>query len=325
MAFPTDIPSLNDPTASNKLSNPSHSQLHQDVNTNLEAGLTKLGTGATTPTTGAVLVGDGAGTSAWDTSPANITLDTPTLNTPDLNGTELILDADADTSITADTDDQIDIKLAGSDDFRFTANTFTALSGSAIATNTIAETTAASGVTIDGVLLKDNKMNGSYITDSTVSNTQLATGVAVQLASTNYSAVATGTTTIPKDDTIPQITEGTEFMTQTITPISATNILVIEICIYLSLSIVDFAAAALFQDSTANALAVGDTYFDTAGSAIVLNYKHRMVAGTTSATTFRVRAGGGNASTITFNGVSGVRRFGATTKSSIVITEYKAA
>ena len=34
----------------------------------------------------------------------------------DLNGTELILDADADTSITADTDDQIDIRIAGVDD-----------------------------------------------------------------------------------------------------------------------------------------------------------------------------------------------------------------
>jgi hypothetical protein len=33
----------------------------------------------------------------------------------DINGTELILDADADTSITADTDDQIDIKVGGSD------------------------------------------------------------------------------------------------------------------------------------------------------------------------------------------------------------------
>jgi hypothetical protein len=33
----------------------------------------------------------------------------------DLNGTELILDADADTSITADTDDQIDIKIGGND------------------------------------------------------------------------------------------------------------------------------------------------------------------------------------------------------------------
>ena len=33
----------------------------------------------------------------------------------DLNGTELILDADGDTSITADTDDQIDVKVAGTD------------------------------------------------------------------------------------------------------------------------------------------------------------------------------------------------------------------
>ena len=50
----------------------------------------------------------------------------------DLNGTELILDADGDTSITADTDDQIDIKIAGADDFRFTANNFEILSGSTI-------------------------------------------------------------------------------------------------------------------------------------------------------------------------------------------------
>jgi hypothetical protein len=32
-----------------------------------------------------------------------------------MNGTELILDADADTSITSDTDDQIDIKIGGTD------------------------------------------------------------------------------------------------------------------------------------------------------------------------------------------------------------------
>jgi hypothetical protein len=50
----------------------------------------------------------------------------------DLDGKELILDADADTSITADTDDQIDIRIAGADDFQFTANTFTAQSGSSV-------------------------------------------------------------------------------------------------------------------------------------------------------------------------------------------------
>ena len=32
-----------------------------------------------------------------------------------MNAGELILDADADTSITADTDDQVDIKVGGTD------------------------------------------------------------------------------------------------------------------------------------------------------------------------------------------------------------------
>ena len=44
---------------------------------------------------------------------ANANLEMP--NTLDMNGKELILDADADTSITADTDDQVDIKVGGSD------------------------------------------------------------------------------------------------------------------------------------------------------------------------------------------------------------------
>ena len=53
----------------------------------------------------------------------------------DLNGEELILDADADTTITADTDDQIDIKIAGADDFQFTANKFLVQTGSVIDVN----------------------------------------------------------------------------------------------------------------------------------------------------------------------------------------------
>ena len=40
----------------------------------------------------------------------------------DLNGTELILDADGDTSITADTDDQIDIKIANADHVKLTSS-----------------------------------------------------------------------------------------------------------------------------------------------------------------------------------------------------------
>jgi hypothetical protein len=66
----------------------------------------------------------------------------------DINGQELILDADADTSITADTDDQIDFKISGADDFRMTANTLSVLSGSTLNVDsgaTIANSGTATG------------------------------------------------------------------------------------------------------------------------------------------------------------------------------------
>ena len=85
----------------------------------------------------------------------------------DLNGTELILDADGDTSITADTDDQIDVKIAGADDFKFTANTFTANSGSSIVVpdggltfgSTAIASTAAELNILDGVTATAAELN----------------------------------------------------------------------------------------------------------------------------------------------------------------------
>lgn len=147
-------------------------------------------------------------------------------------------------------------------------------------------------------------------------------GSCVQTVYTNYSAAATGTTTIPLDDTIPQITEGTEFMTQAITPRSATNVLIIEVQALLNPSVAVNVIGALFQDSTANAIAANRTYQATNGGASILTLRQCVVAGTTSATTYRFRAGGSSASTITLNGGGGTREFGAITKSSIVIREY---
>jgi len=69
----------------------------------------------------------------------------------DLDGKELILDADADTTITADTDDQIDIRIAGADDFQFTANTFTAQSGSTIAAQALTATTGVFSSDVTGL------------------------------------------------------------------------------------------------------------------------------------------------------------------------------
>ncbi len=82
----------------------------------------------------------------------------------DLDGNELILDADADTSITADTDDQIDIKISGADDFQFTANTFTAQAGSTIAAQAFTATT----VTASGIVKTDDTTEATSTTDGSL-------------------------------------------------------------------------------------------------------------------------------------------------------------
>lgn len=73
----------------------------------------------------------------------------------DLDGYCLIMDADGNSSLCADTNDQIDIAINAADDFRITENTFTALGGSVLKSDIISETTADNGVVVDGVSLRD--------------------------------------------------------------------------------------------------------------------------------------------------------------------------
>lgn len=167
----------------------------------------------------------------------------------------------------------------------------------------------------------DNAALGS----SAVDYAKVATGFPVQIVDTMSSAVATGTTTIPFDDTIPQNTEGDEYMTLSITPKSATNKLVIRVTALLSNSAANRELiGALFQDSNANALAANCVFMATATGRCIVILEHEMTAGTTLSTTFKFRAGADAAGTTTFNGLSAGRLFGAITKSSMVITEYKA-
>ena len=86
--------------------------------------------------------------------------------TIDLDGAsdKLILDTDGDTTKSADTDDQIDIKIAGADDFQFTANTFTAQSGSTIAAQALTATT----VTASGIIKTDDTTEATSTTDGSL-------------------------------------------------------------------------------------------------------------------------------------------------------------
>tara|TARA_Y100001938_G_scaffold144756_1_gene220004 strand:+ start:474 stop:992 length:519 start_codon:yes stop_codon:yes gene_type:complete len=162
------------------------------------------------------------------------------------------------------------------------------------------------------------------------SNTDVLTpnfsGAIIQTVNTQTGAVDTGTTTMPQDDTIPQNTEGDEYMTLAITPTNASNKLKIDVVWHGSSGASSgIMVAGLFQDSTANALAAGSGgSHDAANDMQHIYFSHFMTAGTTSATTFKVRVGFSSAGTTTFNGVSSSRRLGGVFASSITIQEIVA-
>ena len=83
----------------------------------------------------------------------------------DVNGLSdgIILDADADTTISADTDDQIDIKIAGADDIKITANKFELLSGTSLDMDGLSTKVAAGDVIFQGGKTGNTTLtNGTY-------------------------------------------------------------------------------------------------------------------------------------------------------------------
>jgi hypothetical protein len=125
-------------------------------------------------------------------------------------------------------------------------------------------------------------------------------------------AVATGTTAIPDDDSIPQSGEGDEYIDVAITPTSAANLIETEahVCWTHSVSTVD-QAGAIFIDAAADAQA--SVQFRVAAGGVMSTPMHIrcvVLAGTTSAKTFNTRLGGDTGSTTTVNGAAGARKHG---------------
>jgi len=141
-----------------------------------------------------------------------------------------------------------------------------------------------------------------------------------QFLSTSSTAVFDSTVRMFLDDTIPINTEGTEFLTLAITPKSATSKLLIEFSSVVAVEAAsNYMLAALFQDSTVNALAAMAFRQD---KICVLRYV--MTSGTTSSTTFSIRVGPNATSSHLYTNAdnSGVRLLGGVSYSFLTITEY---
>lgn len=201
--------------------------------------------------------------------------------------------------------------------------------GAADAAQTWYSTTARTNVpvTVLGYFESTQTTAGTWAAAASaiVVNPTQRPGAVVQSVIGVYGSLATGTTSIPTDDTIPQNSEGDQYMSQAITPLSAANLLAITAAAQLgSSSASGFFGAALFQDSTADALAASAISVTSAGMAFRLGVDHTKVAAGTSSTSIKFRAGNSAAGTTTFNGVGGVAKYGGKLDSHIQIQEIMA-
>ena len=149
-------------------------------------------------------------------------------------------------------------------------------------------------------------------------------GSVVQSAYAEYTANSNITAVIPNDDTIPQNTEGSEIINLSITPRFVTSMILARfqtVCT-LAASAPGSVAAALFKDSTANALAATGTYVDLQDVRRTLILEFQDSPATTSAVAYKIRVGP-DAGTARLNGTSSTRRYGGTSRTTLVLQEIK--
>jgi hypothetical protein len=167
---------------------------------------------------------------------------------------------------------------------------------------------------------------------SGTNTTQLATTAFVQGAQavlqTTYAELTTtgtGTNTIPYDATIPQITEGNEILTCTITPKSSTSSLLIFVSTFIGevANNGNYPCAALFRDATVDAVSAMTDYAVNGNngiSACDINMICKIPSTATVSTTIRLRVGM-DIGTIRWNGAVSTQYYGTAQKTTITIME----
>jgi hypothetical protein len=133
--------------------------------------------------------------------------------------------------------------------------------------------------------------------------------VAAQDTIVNSTAnVVTCSGTIPYDNSIPDISEGTQILSGSFTPASASSVLEIEALCFASLSAAQNAAIALFKDTDASAIAAAWHRYDSGNMQAIL-LRHRMASWGTTPSTLQIR-GGGASGTLYVNGNASGTRLG---------------
>lgn len=149
--------------------------------------------------------------------------------------------------------------------------------------------------------------------------------VEVGRKSSSSSTYDSSTSVIPWDNTIPQITEGKEFLTISYTPKYADSFLVVSVSVALQdVTGGQYFVGCIYESGTANALAAGADYSVGSGGAGQFTLQTDPIAsGSILARTYTFRYGPHFSSTAYINGIFGGARFGGVSKTHLTVVEYR--
>lgn len=128
------------------------------------------------------------------------------------------------------------------------------------------------------------------------------------------------TTVTPFDDTIPQITEGSQVFSVDITPISSTSKLIIEFDGMVAVTTPGIVTFALHQGTDADAVAAR-SHFLSSTDPQSLSMRFVVTPNVLTSLTFSLRVGPSGVNTVRLNGTSTARRLGGASAATFRITE----
>lgn len=149
------------------------------------------------------------------------------------------------------------------------------------------------------------------------------TGSMTSLTYAEYATNADITAIIPLDDTIPQVTEGSQVFSQTAAASTATERINIRFRSQVACSISAWVSCALFIDGAANAVRAATVFIDTGSGGRELTLEYEYVPGNTTTHTYSIRVGPSAASTVRLNGSPTARLFGGASAATFKIIRVK--
>lgn len=129
------------------------------------------------------------------------------------------------------------------------------------------------------------------------------------------------TTIIPRDDTPPQVGEGTEILSVVITPKTTSSKIKLRFQGYGNLSSNGAVIWAMFANGGANAICAGDAYSTAAGRTVAVVGEILVSPGSVSAQTYSVRVGPDAALNLRMNGANTGRLYGGVSRCTLIAEE----